>query len=49
MATNQAIQFPLVELHTQCEMLRALIHKTAWGMDEYGARVAVETAAAGHH
>jgi acyl-CoA dehydrogenase len=36
LATNQAIQFPLVELHTQCEMLRALIHKTAWGMDSYG-------------
>ena len=37
LATNQAIQFPLVELQTQCEMLRALIHKTAWGMDEHGA------------
>jgi alkylation response protein AidB-like acyl-CoA dehydrogenase len=37
LATNQAIQFPLVELHTQCEMLRALLHKTAWMMDEYGA------------
>ncbi|HEX4980115.1 MAG TPA: acyl-CoA dehydrogenase family protein [Ilumatobacteraceae bacterium] len=37
LATNQAIQFPLVELHTQCEMLRALIHKTAWSMDKYGA------------
>jgi alkylation response protein AidB-like acyl-CoA dehydrogenase len=37
LASNQAIQFPLVELQTQCEMLRALIHKTAWGMDQYGA------------
>ena len=37
LATNQRIQFPLVELQTQCEMLRALIHKTAWQMDEYGA------------
>jgi len=37
LATNQAIQFPLVELQTQCEMLRALIHKTAWMMDTYGA------------
>lgn len=36
LATNQGIQFPLVELQTQCEMLRALIHKTAWQMDEYG-------------
>jgi acyl-CoA dehydrogenase len=36
LATNQAIQFPLVELQTQCEMLRALIHKTAWGMDRHG-------------
>ena len=37
LATNQGIQFPLVELQTQCEMLRALIHKTAWQMDNYGA------------
>jgi acyl-CoA dehydrogenase len=37
LAANQAIQFPLVELQTQCEMLRALIHKTAWMMDTYGA------------
>jgi len=37
LATNQAIQFPLVELQTQCEMLRALIHKTAWTMDTQGA------------
>jgi acyl-CoA dehydrogenase len=37
LASNQAIQFPLVELQTQCEMLRALIHKTAWMMDENGA------------
>ncbi len=37
LSTNQAIQFPLVELQTQCEMLRALVHKTAWMMDEYGA------------
>ena len=37
LATNQGIQFPLVELQTQCEMLRALIHKTAWLMDKQGA------------
>ena len=37
LAANQGIQFPLVELQTQCEMLRALIHKTAWKMDTYGA------------
>ena len=36
LAENQAIQFPLVELQTQCEMLRALIHKTAWLMDHDG-------------
>ena len=35
LASNQGIQFPLVELQTQCEMLRALIHKTAWQMDTY--------------
>jgi alkylation response protein AidB-like acyl-CoA dehydrogenase len=33
LAKNQAIQFPLVELATQCEMLRLLIYKTAWDMD----------------
>ncbi len=37
LSSNQGIQFPLVELQTQCEMLRALIHKTAWQMDKYGA------------
>ncbi|HTO71377.1 MAG TPA: acyl-CoA dehydrogenase family protein [Myxococcota bacterium] len=36
LSSNQGIQFPLVELQTQCEMLRALIHKTAWGMDTHG-------------
>jgi len=33
LAENQAIQWPLVELATQCEMLRLLIRKTAWQMD----------------
>lgn len=37
LSTNQGIQFPLVELHARCEMLRALIHKTAWLMDRDGA------------
>ena len=37
LASNQGIQFPIVELQTQCEMLRALIYKTAWEMDNYGA------------
>ena len=37
LASNQGIQFPLVELQTQIEMLRALIHKTAWIMDTEGA------------
>ncbi len=36
LALNQGIQFPLVELQTQAEMLRALIHKTAWLMDKDG-------------
>jgi acyl-CoA dehydrogenase len=34
LARNQAIQFPLVELATQAEMLRLLIFKTAWEMDQ---------------
>jgi len=37
LAHNQGIQFPIVELVTQCEMLRALIRQTAWQMDTYGA------------
>jgi acyl-CoA dehydrogenase len=34
LAANQAIQFPLVELHTEAAMLRALIRNTAWEMDQ---------------
>jgi len=34
LATNQGIQFPLVDLASEAEMLRALIHKTAWQMDQ---------------
>lgn len=37
LSSNQGIQFPLVELQSTAEMLRALIHKTAWMMDNYGA------------
>lgn len=33
LAINQAIQFPLVELHTRAEMIRGLIYKTAHQMD----------------
>jgi len=34
LSDNQGIQFPLVELATQTEMLRLLIRKTAWEMDQ---------------
>lgn len=34
LAKNQGIQFQLVELATQIEMLRLLIRKTAWEMDQ---------------
>jgi acyl-CoA dehydrogenase len=33
LAVNQAIQWPLAELHTECEMVRGLVHKTAWMLD----------------
>jgi acyl-CoA dehydrogenase len=33
LAENQGIQFPVVELATQVEMLRLLVRKTAWDMD----------------
>lgn len=36
LAVNQAIQFPLVELETEAEMIRNLIYKTAALMDERG-------------
>lgn len=42
LATNQAIQFPLVELRTQCEMLKVFVYKTAWLMDRDGAFSASE-------
>ena len=34
LAVNQGIQFPLVELATDAEMLRLLIYKTAYEMDQ---------------
>ena len=34
LAVNQAIQWPLVELHTDCALLRELIRDTAEQMDE---------------
>jgi acyl-CoA dehydrogenase len=33
LATRQAIQWPLVELQTEAEMLRGLVRKTAWELD----------------
>jgi acyl-CoA dehydrogenase len=42
LAVNQAIQFPLVELHTECALLRGLIRATAAEMDENGALSASE-------
>jgi len=33
LADNQAIQFPVMELMTQVEMLRLFILKTSWEMD----------------
>ena len=36
LAANQGIQFPIVELVTQCEMLRVFIRQTAWRMDVQG-------------
>ncbi len=36
LAVNQAIQWPLVELHTECTMLRGLTRATAEEMDRHG-------------
>ena len=36
LAVNQAIQFPLAELHTDCALVRELVRSTATAMDELG-------------
>ena len=33
LASRQAIQFPLAELHAECELVRNYIFRTAWKMD----------------
>jgi acyl-CoA dehydrogenase len=33
LAANQAIQWPLAEKQTECEMVRWLVYKTAWDLD----------------
>jgi len=35
LSINQGIQFPLVELHTEAEMLRGLVRRTAWELDRH--------------
>ncbi|WP_134765649.1 acyl-CoA dehydrogenase family protein [Nocardioides sp. 1609] len=37
LATRQAIQWPLVELHTEATMLRALVHRAAVALDDVRA------------
>ncbi|MFV0259332.1 MAG: acyl-CoA dehydrogenase family protein [Acidimicrobiales bacterium] len=34
LSTNQAIQWPLAEMHTENEMIRQLVRKTAWEIDQ---------------
>ncbi|WP_222912872.1 acyl-CoA dehydrogenase family protein [Natrinema sp. SYSU A 869] len=34
LAKRQGIQFPLADLHTEAEMVRNLVYKTAWQLDE---------------
>ena len=34
LSSNQGIQFPLVELHTEAAMLRQLVRYTAWSLDQ---------------
>ena len=33
LSTNQGIQFPLIELHTEAAMLRQMVRYTAWSLD----------------
>jgi acyl-CoA dehydrogenase len=42
LAVNQAIQFPLVELHTECALVRELVRATAERMDADGPLSASE-------
>ena len=37
LARKQAIQWPLVELHTEAEMVRGLVRKAAWTLDRAGS------------
>ena len=34
LSERQAIQWPLAELHTEAELVRNLVHRTAWELDE---------------
>ena len=45
LSTNQGIQFPLVELHTEAAMLRQLVRSTAWTMDRVAAATATGSGA----
>lgn len=43
LARRQAIQFPLAELHTEAEMLRNTIRKTAAALDDQGGQMITES------
>ena len=43
LATRQAIQFPLAELHTEAEMLRNTVRKTAAALDEEGGQMITDS------
>jgi len=43
LARRQAIQFPLAELHTEAEMLRNTVRKTAAALDEEGGQMITES------
>jgi acyl-CoA dehydrogenase len=45
LSVNQAIQFPLAELHTEAEMVRNLVRKTAWELDRHNQMQVTEQVA----
>ncbi len=45
LAVNQAIQFPLAELHTEAEMVRNLVYRTAWELDRQNHMAVTEQVA----
>lgn len=47
-AARQGVQFPVVEVHTETEMARTLLHRTAWRLDAGRDNIRADIAMANH-